>query len=182
MDEFLTTMAESRAAFNDDGEQPELDHHHCLDPLLEVLAKFRSSADLTESIQLMYARLDVDGSGGVGMAEMRDGLPQIINGIQFTLEDWYHIAEEVLKLRREEATKENEDAEGSGRPLSRRGSEFENLGEVELTLEVCERASTSTRVSPLLLSQSLSLRAGMRERSRETTACVQLASSLQIVD
>ena len=78
-------MAKSRAAF-DEGENEEdaLKQDYCLDPLLEVLAKYKSSHDLSESIRLIYNRLDVDGSGGIGMTEMRDGLPQIIHGIQFT--------------------------------------------------------------------------------------------------
>jgi Ca2+-binding EF-hand superfamily protein len=78
-------MAKSRAAFEDnEGEEDPLKQEYSLDPLLEVLAKYKSSSDLSESIKLIYNRLDVDGSGGIGMTEMRDGLPQIISGIKFT--------------------------------------------------------------------------------------------------
>ena len=139
-------MAKSRAAFNED-ERHEEEQHHCLDPLLEVLAKYRSSTDLSESIRLVYNRLDVDGSGGVGMAEMRDGLPQVIHGIQFTGEDWYHLAEEVLRLRRREANKEGVNQEVASRAVSSTGSEseVENLAQLQLTSEVCQRARAHVR-------------------------------------
>ena len=34
----------------------------------------------------LYDRLDVDGSGGIGMAEMRDGLPKIVPDMNFLVE------------------------------------------------------------------------------------------------
>ena len=34
----------------------------------------------------MFSLLDVDGSGGIGMSEMRDGLPKLIPGMNFLVE------------------------------------------------------------------------------------------------
>ena len=79
---------------------------HCLDPLMAVLSKYRGAADLIESIRLIYMRLDEDGSGKLGMAEVRDGLPKIIP-IELTVEDWYHITEDVLKLRQQSTAEES---------------------------------------------------------------------------
>ncbi|MGB1606484.1 MAG: hypothetical protein ACPIOQ_77860, partial [Promethearchaeia archaeon] len=77
-----------------------------LDPLMAVLSKYRGAADLIESIRLIYMRLDEDGSGKLGMAEVRDGLPKIIP-IELTVEDWYHITEDVLKLRQQSTADES---------------------------------------------------------------------------
>ena len=102
LDEFLTTMAKSRAEFDREeilGANPELDNH-VLDPVMEILSKYRSLPDLEHSIHLIYSRIDVDGSGGIGYSELRDGLPNIIElKADLNLEDWYHLTEDVLKRR-----------------------------------------------------------------------------------
>ena len=102
LDEFLTTMAKSRAEFDREeilGANPELDNH-VLDPVMEILSKYRSLPDLEHSIHLIYSRIDVDGSGGIGYSELRDGLPNIIElKADLNLEDWYHLTEDVLKKR-----------------------------------------------------------------------------------
>jgi hypothetical protein len=68
-----------------------------MDPLLAVLSKYRSLEDLAESISIIFSRLDVDGSGGVGFAEMRDGLPRLLSmNRYFSIEDWCEICEEVV--------------------------------------------------------------------------------------
>jgi hypothetical protein len=104
LDEFLTTMAKSRAEFDREeilGANPELDNH-VLDPVMEILSKYRSLPDLEHSIHLIYSRIDVDGSGGIGYSELRDGLPNIIElKADLNLEDWYHLTEDVLKKMEE---------------------------------------------------------------------------------
>ena len=68
-----------------------------MDPLLAVLSKYRSLEDLAESINIIFSRLDVDGSGGVGFAEMRDGLPRLLSmDHYFSIEDWCEMCEEFV--------------------------------------------------------------------------------------
>jgi hypothetical protein len=87
LDEFLTTMAKSRKENADadlvDGPQCG----HFLDPLMEVLSKFNSVADLSESINLIFSRLDGDGSGTIGFSEMSDGLHGLIPNVYLSLEN-----------------------------------------------------------------------------------------------
>ena len=98
-DEFLTTMARSRQEQNQEsvvGSNSILEESF-MDPLLAVLSKYRSLEDLAESISIIFSRLDVDGSGGVGFAEMRDGLPRLLSmNRYFSIEDWCEICEEVV--------------------------------------------------------------------------------------
>lgn len=51
---------------------PAADEEHCLDPLMEVLSKYRSLEDLVMSVTIIFHRLDLDGSGGLGYDELHD--------------------------------------------------------------------------------------------------------------
>jgi len=92
-------MAKSREAHDQSDvieSNPEIDES-CLDPLMAVLAKYRSLEDLMESTSLIFARLDVDCSGGVGYDEMRDGLPRLLTTPRyFSVEDWCEITEDLV--------------------------------------------------------------------------------------
>ena len=70
---------------------------HCLDPLLLILAKYRSWHDLLECIGILFNRLDIDGSRSIGMIELRDGLTAVVPGINVTIEEWYNITEEIVR-------------------------------------------------------------------------------------
>ena len=112
MAEFLTTMAKSRAAFDQEQvleQNPNLEGH-CLDPLMQMLAKYRSSADLLDSIDHIYGRLDVDSSGGIGRTEMKEGLANLLPDqiIDFTNDDWHELTEEFAKRQHREDTIEVE--------------------------------------------------------------------------
>lgn len=88
LDEFLTTMAKTRQAFEQEDairSNPIFDDRN-LDPLMEVLAKYRSCQDLYDAIDKIFRRLDLDCSGGVGYSEMRDGLPRMVKGLHFSME------------------------------------------------------------------------------------------------
>jgi ABC-type nickel/cobalt efflux system permease component RcnA len=88
LDEFLTTMAKTRQAFEQEDAirtNPIFDDRN-LDPLMEVLAKYRSGPDLYDAIDKIFQRLDLDCSGGVGYSEMRDGLPRMVKGLHFSTE------------------------------------------------------------------------------------------------
>ena len=88
LDEFLTTMAKTRQAFEQEDAirtNPIFDDRN-LDPLMEVLAKYRSGQDLYDAIDKIFQRLDLDCSGGVGYSEMRDGLPRMVKGLHFSTE------------------------------------------------------------------------------------------------
>ena len=101
LDEFLTTMAKSRAAFEHEevvDSNPSLEAH-ILDPLLAVLTKYRSQTDLLESISLIYGRLDLDGSGSISYSEMADGLPKLIPNVYFSVEDWEDLTDNIIKRR-----------------------------------------------------------------------------------
>ena len=43
---------------------PAADEEHFLDPLMEVLSKYRSLEDLIASVSMIFHRLDLDGSDG----------------------------------------------------------------------------------------------------------------------
>ena len=85
LDNFLTTMTKGRERQRK--SQMLVQEHNSLDPVVEVLAQFRSSADLTMSVQSIFRRLDVDMSGSIGFAEFRDGLRRLL-GVHISLEDW----------------------------------------------------------------------------------------------
>ena len=87
LDEFLTTMAKSRAITAEvNSKETDTDAHY-LDPLMEVLSRFQSLDDLIESIELIFTRLDADGSGTIGFFEISDGLNGILPNIYLSLEN-----------------------------------------------------------------------------------------------
>ena len=89
----------------------------------QVLAQFESWADLMQSIEGIYMRLDEDGSGGIGLKEMQNGLPKIIADIELSHEDFFHIASDIFEHRKA-AGKMSAAAEGS--------LEDESLEKIEL--------------------------------------------------
>jgi len=96
LDEFLTTMAKSRAITAEENSKETDTDTHYLDPLMEVLSRFQSIDDLIESIELIFTRLDADGSGTVGFFEMSDGLNGILPNIYLSLENLMDL-QETLK-------------------------------------------------------------------------------------
>jgi hypothetical protein len=54
---------------------------------MEVLSRFQSIDDLIESIELIFTRLDADGSGTIGFFEISDGLNGILPNIYLSLEN-----------------------------------------------------------------------------------------------
>lgn len=51
---------------------PAADEEHFLDPLMEVLSKYRSLEDLIASVSMIFHRLDLDGSDGLGFDELKE--------------------------------------------------------------------------------------------------------------
>ncbi len=86
LDEFLSTMGAHRqkvsALAAKAGERALY-----LDPLMEVLSKFQSVDDLVDKVDILFSRLDADGSGELGFAEMSDGLHGIIPKMYLSLEN-----------------------------------------------------------------------------------------------
>ena len=87
LDEFLTKMAKSCAVTAEENSKETDTDAHYLDPLMEVLSRFQSIDDLIESIELIFTRLDADGSGTIGFFEMSDRLNGILPNIYLSLEN-----------------------------------------------------------------------------------------------
>ena len=51
---------------------PAADEEHFLDPLMEVLSKYRSLEDLIASVSMIFHRLDLAGSAGLGFDELKE--------------------------------------------------------------------------------------------------------------
>jgi voltage-gated sodium channel len=99
LDEFLSTMAKSRAEFErmEVLENPVFDKG-CLDPLMEVLVNYRSLDDLFESVNTIFYRIDIDSSGSVSYDEFHEGLPKVVKNIgNISLEDWYELTDEFTQ-------------------------------------------------------------------------------------
>jgi hypothetical protein len=85
-------MAETRARISqEEANEKHLFEVHPFDPLMAVLAKFKSSSDLLQSIHLIFSRLDESGDGEIDVDEMIEGLPRIVPGVEITKEDWFHL-------------------------------------------------------------------------------------------
>ena len=54
---------------------------------MEVLSRFQSVDDLVDKVDILFSRLDADGSGELGFAEMSDGLHGIIPKMYLSLEN-----------------------------------------------------------------------------------------------
>jgi len=93
LDNFLTTMTKGRERQRK--SEMVMAEHNSLDPVVEVLAQFRSSADLNLSVKSLFRRLDVDMSGAIGFAEFRDGLRKLLDA-HISLEDWEDATERYV--------------------------------------------------------------------------------------
>jgi hypothetical protein len=88
LDEFLTTMARSRAQMKQEEANHEVEAHP-FDPLMAALSRYKSFPDLVESIRNIFNRLDESGDGELDQKELTDGLPRIFPDLVVTNEDWH---------------------------------------------------------------------------------------------
>jgi hypothetical protein len=96
LDEFLTTMGEHRAKTArlaaKAGARPLY-----LDPLMELLSKFQSMDDLVGKVDLIFNRLDADGSRALGFTEMSQGLHVLIPKMYLSLENMMDLQHGLLE-------------------------------------------------------------------------------------